>query len=568
MKKNLDTFVKKEDIHWPLWIHDFYFEVSNASANERRYIDFLCAKLSFGYENPYNNKFNPSIIMNGKRSCIYDDLTDEDFETIKRISALIDNRFIAAKIFDILFIKTKNNKYVCTAFLKFKDISNYYIELGKAFLAAPFIKHSLYIALLMGDDVSIASFIDSLLNKEKYKSSHDYAISVNAINSFFEECNYKKYNKKKIITEIETNISDESDDYLFCVNILINYYSSTKNIEKIKFWINKYADLCELLCEKSSPHGYKYISRAIEMFSKDKESNEQRINDLEFVLEAEYQKMFDAMNFQSIPLDDKTNSLINDHLIKVQKLLIEEKDSVRQFGLFLKIFKPVTEKELIDFSNQMDKSIFSNFCNEIIFDKDKRIIEEIGPGEKNKRKNRNFIQGYHLYHSIYEAIAIKYLSCIIIDEPLLSLIKDVVEHNEFVPKSRAEVVFNYLVSGLKKDVRQSVFNLIVQFEYGCSEYLISIKVHPTIPAGSKRKNADLNHFLTIEKFRKPLKDIFGEDLTKELQYLLVDKHYGNLRNQDYHVGSDNAKACTNIEILAFFKLLNAYCMGYNGSIAQ
>ena len=60
----------------------------------------------------------------------------------------------------------------------------------------------------------------------------------------------------------------------------------------------------------------------------------------------------------------------------------------------------------------------------------------------------------------------------------------------------------------------------------------------------------------------------GEDLTKELQYLLVDKHYGNLRNQDYHVGSDNAKACTNIEILAFFKLLNAYCMGYNGSIAQ
>ena len=88
------------------------------------------------------------------------------------------------------------------------------------------------------------------------------------------------------------------------------------------------------------------------------------------------------------------------YLTKTQKLLIEEKDSVRQFRLFLKIFKPVTEKELIDFSNQMDKSIFSNFCNEIIFDKDKRIIEEIGPGENIKRKNRNFIQGYHLYHSI------------------------------------------------------------------------------------------------------------------------------------------------------------------------
>ena len=564
--KKLDKYILSKDIHWPLFIHSDLFAAENIPNEIKESVNFLCYKLSFGYKGPFNDGFNPLVQLDGKRSCIYEDLAEDDFLGVKKIINITTNSFLLAKLNDVLFIKTSQIDYGKDAFENHKKCSLYYIELGKSFLATPFLKRSLYILLSLKEYKTISSYINDLADEKQYKDAHNYVIVINAIFSFLNECNYKKYKKEDLISKMEECEYDESDEGLTYIKNIIDHYSSIKDKEKANKWINKYADLCETLCENNSPHGYKYISKAIEMLSKFGEKNGQRINDLEFVLEEEQQKMFESMNFQSIPIEGEVNELINEHILQAQKMLIDEKDSINQFMLFLHIFKSVTENELISFSNEMDKSVFANLCNEIVFDKDKNVIDEIGPDDDEKRKKHNLAQGYQLFHSIYVPIAIKYLSCIVIDEKLLSLIRNIIEHNEFVPKSRADVVFNYIIDGLKKGIRQSVFNLMVQFEYGCSDFLRKKRVHPTIPAGSRRKNADLNHFLTMEQFRAPLKEVLGGDLTKELQYLLVDKQYGNLRNQDYHVGTERHDVCTNIEILAFFKLLNAYCMGYDETI--
>jgi len=59
-------------------------------------------------------------------------------------------------------------------------------------------------------------------------------------------------------------------------------------------------------------------------------------------------------------------------------------------------------------------------------------------------------------------------------------------------------------------------------------------------------------------------DLLGGDLTKELQYLLVEKTYGNLRNRFAREGYGDEDAYTSTELVAFFRLIDAYCMAYQG----
>ncbi len=74
---------------------------------------------------------------------------------------------------------------------------------------------------------------------------------------------------------------------------------------------------------------------------------------------------------------------------------------------------------------------------------------------------------------------------------------------------------------------------------------------------------DLNHILTEDKFRNKIVELVGEDLTKELEYLLVQPSYGNLRNYNYHEGFDKDNVANNHEIMAFLRIIIAYCMGYD-----
>lgn len=564
--KNFDRLILEKTIHWPLFFYDGMFDVDKASTKEKDVIDFIVNKLSFGYCGAYKNAFEPLANLFGKRTCVFEDLVDEDFITLNSLIGYTSNSFLLGKFNDVLFIKTGDAKYGVEAFNNYKKCAESFIKVGKSCLATNFIQRALFILHSLDDDEMISTFISEFLNRDRYKDTHNFIVVINSLFSFLKEFNYKKLNKNQLINIVQENLDDESDETLFCIKNIIDFYTSVGNKIKANLFINKYADLCETLCKKRSPGGYYYIDKAIKVLSKYNDENAARINDLEFVLEEEHRKMFNSMNFQEIPIEGEVNNLINEHIQKAQKKLMNEKDSIKQFTLFFRLFIPVTDKELTSFSNEMDKSVFTSLSREIIFDKDKKIIDEIGPDDKTKRKEQNYIQAYQLFHSIYFAIAAKYISCIVIDDELLLLLKDILSHNEFVPKERIDIVYNNVVGGLKNDVRQCVFNLIAQFEKGCFEFLRRKQIYPTILSGSKRKNADLNHFLTIKKFRDHFMSILGADLTKELQHLLIDKRYGNLRNHVYHTGTDDSGSYTSIELLSFFKILNAYCMGYDHSI--
>lgn len=321
------------------------------------------------------------------------------------------------------------------------------------------------------------------------------------------------------------------------------------------------------MCKKQSSHGYKYIEFAINILSKQAGSNEERINKLRFRLEEEQKRFCDSIQFQQISIEGKINDEINDFIKKAVYSIQNEADSIVKFSRFLELFQPVREKELIEFARTMEESVLDGFFNQVVFDEDKRIVEEIGPDDKEKRAKQNVVQAYHLYHSIYVRIALGYFYSVTVDEKLDGLISEIISHNEFVPRDRVKMVKDLIIAGLSKNIRRSVYFLVSQFEFGCVEYLKNKKrIYPRITKGSKSVPIDLNEILSDTKFRKHIADSLGEDLTKELQFLLVEKQYGNLRNRYYHEGVEREDAFTDIELLAFYRLINAYCLGYDGQI--
>ncbi len=89
--------------------------------------------------------------------------------------------------------------------------------------------------------------------------------------------------------------------------------------------------------------------------------------------------------------------------------------------------------------------------------------------------------------------------------------------------------------------------------------------------GSREDIVNLNHML-VEKngkknrYRNAIKEILGEDLTLEIEYLACRRLSLNLRNNYYHNGCGDEKKYFPSEMVLFFYFLKAYCLGYDPDI--
>lgn len=567
MIKNIDKIIKKNEIYWPMWFDSFIFDDTALTENENKMlIDFIIQKISFGYENQYSNKFRPLAQFTDGRTSIYDDLTDSDFETIKVIISNTDNIFLLAKCNELLYIKTNDVSYCETAIDNFIKIVDYYIALNKIYEVDDYLKHLLYLSKSIDDKNRIKIIIDNYVFDKNYQDNKLEDI-INLIFDFFDKCSYHKYDKKKLIDLIESLSISESDRGLLIINNVINYYSSNHDLIEQNIWINKYADLSETLCAKYSPKGYHYLKKAIEILSKQGEYNYERINDLRFKLEEEQAKFYDSLHFVKLSDPYEENKELGQFIKHSKDLINKENDSIRKFICFLGCFNSVTSKQLDIFTKTMSESVFMNIMTQVIFDKNKRVVAEIESDDIKEKNKQNIIEAYNFYHPIYYDIALDYIKTLVLDEQLKSLIEEIISHNEFVPKDRINIVSEYVKKGFNKEIRLSLYNLIAQFENGCVNYLKNKKrIYPIIKKGNMSVKIDLNHILTDVKFRNSIVEILGEDLTKELQYLLVENRYGNLRNTNYHEAYSREDICNNFELLAFFKLVNVFCIGYDSSI--
>lgn len=150
-----------------------------------------------------------------------------------------------------------------------------------------------------------------------------------------------------------------------------------------------------------------------------------------------------------------------------------------------------------------------------------------------------------------------------IDESLNSVVSSICENNLFIPPERRHIVNKIIIGGFSKNIRRALYDLIPQFEHGLTCYLKSKGIYPIMYRGSKKVPIDLNHILTSKsknKFKEEVVSIIGEALTFELEYLLCNKYFGNLRNNNYHSGYVDLNQYTIYEAAAFYFILGAYCL--------
>lgn len=570
----IEKYIKKDEIDWHLHVRYSLIE-KNIPKTIKEKLDFMCEKTNFFYgDNLYQkNPFQPMVVWkDGRRSVVVEDLTNEDLLQIKDLKNYTHAPIILGKLQDIIWILENNdNDGLETSNIYFNYFLNNRLKKGYSYIIPP-LKRSLYILCFLKKDSLLKQRIEKILNFRKFKDNDDMRIFVYYIATFLDK------NRKSILSHYIKKfekVVDECEAYDDCtltlIEIFLRHYKSTNDSKKIEKWQMKYVKTCEEIEKIQSPHGHEYLTKAINILDDNK--HEELINDLMLKREESQKKMHDSFKMQEITLDtkeiDKKINEVRDKIINTFKKL----NSVQQFLFLLKEFNPVPESNI---KKQIDEnkkhSVFANLFPKVVFGENKTIIYEESKASVQERQEYAYADQYHMHLPLkYSMIIQPYIANSIVDNELVCIIRDIVQHNLFVPKNRIEKVTEDILNILNKNIRLGLFDLITQFEKGCRHYLKETKnIYPVVKHGSKYDEINLNDMLVKKqkenKFRNAICEIIEKDLALELEYLLCRPLSSNIRNKYVHDGCGNYEQFTIDEAIVSFLLIKAYCLGYDSDI--
>lgn len=545
-----------------------FFNFDKCSQEMHQVIDFLLNKVNFIYGSDLS-KDNPFELLawfvTGERTLGFSDLSDADFEVINRIIELSDNPIIKGRLLDICGIKEKSKEKKLLAAQKYID----YVK-GALFQGG---NHSLYCAFtrasyLYGKN-DIRKFwetLDIFISGIKYKDNDQKTVFFYYITKILQNLN--KEIQSSYIPEIENVVSEihEINDPALCImRYLICYFKKKKMIEKLKFWRNKYADLC-IEIDKKYPHCYNYLKDAIAIL--DEVDDAEKINEIRFLLEDSYKRTYSQMNMVEHPIDKTIEKQIIACRNSIEKHFNELPNTTTKFLFFINNFTPVSKEEFEKHRKTVENSFF-NCVNNLMFDENRTIVYESTRASESETEeylmSECLLQHFSITASIFFSVWQKNR---IIDNELKNAIKNITDSNLLIPNDRREIVYDILIDGLTNDAYKTcVFDLLAQFENGCRLYLKNnCNLYPIISKGGQTVKIDLNHILVQKgkkenKFRNKLVELIGSDLTTNIEYLTCRKLSGNLRNNNYHSGYGDTATYSINEIALFYMILKAYLMG-------
>ena len=563
--KPIDRCLIRSIVRWPIWFTQGVFDKTLAEGETISAIDFLCNKVSFGFADLEEGGFKPIMALEDRRSAVFEDLSDDDFLGIRKITQLTENPFVLSKLYGVLYQKSGCAQDEKDFIGNLERAICILMDEGKARASVPFLRRLLFLCKGQTNSKELVSFVQEEILPKAADRPDMLLMVLDTCLSFFEEyhCCSKAARKNLVAIAKQCDIS-ASDNELELIRRIINYYSSEHDEKEADIWRDRFADACVELCDKHSPNGYHYIAKALDVMLR-KKDNWERINDLLFKREAAEADFFNSMKFEKIPLGDSLAKTIDEFLEACETAFRNEKDSIRRFALFRSRFGVVKQKDIRRHIDDANSSAFEPFFDEIIFSEDKRIVAEIGAENTSMKTKRHTSEAYQLFHGLLAPICKAYLDKAKPDEKLKELLVSIASRNELVPVGRNKVVAEAMIDGLNGHIRKAAFVLIPQFEYGCSIYLKTQRhIYPAKIQNHRIEPLELNAMLMSDPYQNAIADLLGGDLTKELQYLLVEKTYGNLRNRFAHEGYGDEDAYTSIELVAFFRLIDAYCMAYQG----
>ncbi len=571
----IDDFVEDKENEWTLYNYFVSAKKEDVPIEIKDAIDYLSQRANFCYthdylqDNPFEQLFS---FNNGYQSIKVSDLEESDIKKLLSIIPLTNNPFLRAKIYDILGVICGTNKDY-----KHSAADNYYKYITTN-LRSVNNNHILYIALqralylyskIQCSDIN--NIVKDVFENFNYKDNEQELV----FKYYTTTALYKIKSQivSKLVPHIEKicadYIKENIEIYLELLDILISHYNSIHNGAKFIFYVEKYVSFCEQANTDYSPHGYKYLEKALSLISKDNliDKYNDKISDLLFKIEEEHQKLYNNMSFVEAPIKDDLEKFLNQQSDRIVEHIKKFNLGLHQFIFLLSSFKPITRKE-VDNHIEINKNSILSCVNDILFDENKNIIFESSKATKEEIKEKGISGAINLDLNLKFGVILRhFIYNLKLDESLKTSIKDLLTNNLFVPKDRVDVVYQIILKGMNRKIREAIYDLIAQFEYGCKMFLRNRKIYPVTFINKRRKDLDLNHILSSKaknKFRDEISNIIGEDLTLSIEFLSIRKLSGNLRNKNYHTGYGNPEEFSIHEAALFYYLMEAYCLACEG----
>lgn len=562
----IEDFIKKEEIDWNFYPSLTSFEYEIMPEDIKILVEYLTKKFSIWYA---NNLYQENPFSHG-----WNFKEEEKISDIEKIQAIIthtNSLIFKGKSNDVLGVITGDDKYRLAASENFFD---YFLKNTKIvehnYSLIESLSRALYLLHYLKKRKEIKEWGLKLYNEVEYKDEEQKFVISFYFAKFLQslEKSLLKVFMPYII-EVLNSKKDIGKVHIETVEIILNYYKSIKDQFNVERWEVVYCNYCQTFAERTSPHGYHYLEKAIKMLENGNYS--EKINELRFLIDDQQRKMYENMPMQSIPFDKEIIESLENQRKEIVELLKELPNGTLQMVWLLKECVALSLKE-IEREKERQKSPFIDFANQIVFDEDKTVLYESSKATPREKEEYETGRAYQLHYSLQHGILLRpFVDKLKIDEEFKLILLEICSRNLFIPKSRAKIVYEILLDGLNKNIRRATFDLISQFEYGLREYLkIHKKQYPTIKKGGEIYNIDLNNILVNKEknqvFRKHIVEILGEDLTQELEFLTCRPLASNLRNRNYHDGYGDTDYYKIEEMVLFFMIIKSYCLGYDAEL--
>lgn len=539
-------------------------------------IDFLCNQLSFWYysdifsENPFA-PFADFTISGGGRTANLCDLSDEDLKKIDKYTQYTKHPLMLGFFNDILGIACHDDNKKFSAVQYFISHAKNVLQREKYNGLTLFpIQRAFALLCQLNKTKEIEDCVDTFMAFNNYEEIPSLLFQVQLIEMFYLHSS-KTYNKILPFAEsLYEKLSNHNEYVAYSTRLarlILKIYKSRKAKDKQKEWAYALAECC---CK--SDFRVTQIDKMIDLAI----TEAYAIGDFELINKLRIKKiklgedLYNSFSFRELPFE--VSPKLQDSITEKRNCIISELDrldGVPQLCFFLINFGALSKTEIEKQKTQRSGLPLADLFNQIRFNDKKEAIFQSATATKLQKEENEIYEIYATHGAIVtDLLLVPFLLHLKFDDECRELIAEIINHNELVHKDH-DLIIQHIIDGItKKHIRSALYSLLSQFEDGLRNYIKRNGIVPVMRCGDKENCASLPQMMNTEVFRELINDLMGDDLSQHIDYLACKELGGEIRNRYFHEGHGDDNQFFIDEIVLFFLLLKAYCMGYNDEISR
>lgn len=485
--------------------------------------------------------FGPMFVLEDCRSAIPEDLTDESLDALAEWIPEIQDSELKARIADLLWFRRRRPEYVSAAIDAYMDTAKQIEDAEHWPPCAERIERALRLAAMLRRNNperynKIIEHIESVL--DKYDGDDPKFLSVKLLDllgDFGHDEPGKFFDLAVNIAEKARSASDwhkaeQAWDVAEKWAVLLK--DDEKRIFVLRNWAETYAEQAQT--GDGGLGSVIWMQKSIELYKRVPGSRERR-DELYQILRQFQKSSRDQMSLIEGPEIDLSESVS-----AARKAVSEKSFEDALFNLAFAVAHPPKYEEVKRQSKEnMEKFVLSHMFGAIHMDRDGLVVASVpaslgvGDDEEGKALWAQMLQNVQIHHNLDVQGAIEPARQEINLEHHVSeeMFYNYLKNNPFIPKGFEYLYAKGLHAGLVGDFIVAAHLLVPQLENSLRYVLQQVGVETTtLNTHGLQEHLRIGTILDHPKLRETL----GEDAVLDLQALLVERKYGNFRNEISH----------------------------------